>query len=315
MEQKSNHNINSIRVLYLLFVVSVLQVRIVYSQQKANFTQYISNDLVINPAYAGSEGALCVTFFHRSQWSGIDGAPQTQSLAVHSLFKSKNIGLGLYVINDKIGIHGILTAQSTYAYRIQLKKETFLSLGLQFGLNQIKSDFNSLTNQIQNPNDPKISSSNLSEINFEFGSGIYFLSPRLNLGISMPNMLQEKIQTDSINYSLPSNNIYFLGRYKIPINSNVTLQPGILVKYLPGLPISYDMSLAAIINKVLLIGVSYRPQESGSVIIQAMFTPQFKIGYAYDYPLANTKSIGSNAHEIMISYLFSFTNKKISKPR
>lgn len=315
MTQYINHIKNFKRILYLLVVLAIMHFNEAYSQQKAHFTQYISNELLINPAYAGTEGALSVALFHRSQWSEIEGAPTTQSFTAHSLFKSKNVGLGLSVVNDKIGIHGILTANTSYAYRIQLKRDTYFSFGLQFGINQLKSDFNSLANQIQNANDPKIYSSNLSRTNFEFGSGIYLKSPRVNLGISIPNMLREKIQTDSIDYSLPNNNVYFLGRYKIPLSNNVTFQPGILVTYIPGLPVSYDINLATVINEVLLLGASYRPEESVSAIIQAMFTPQFKIGYAYDYPLASESSIGSNSNEFMISYLFSFSNHKISKPR
>lgn len=315
MTKGINHIGNYKKVLYFVLVIVVTITQQAFGQQRAHFTQYITNELVINPAYAGAEEALSVALLYRSQWSDIEGAPVTQSFTAHSLFKSKNVGLGLSVINDKIGIHGILTAHSSYAYRIQLNEETFLSFGLQFGLNQRKSDFNSLSGQVQNANDPKLYSSNSSKTSFEFGSGLYLKSSRLNLGISIPNMLPEKTRSDSIDFSLTNNNIYFLGRYKIPVNSNVSFQPGILVKYLQGLPVSYDINLAAVINDVLLLGLSYRTQESINAIIQAKLTPQLKIGYAYDYPLAKVGGVGSNSNEFMVSYLFRFSNYRISKPR
>lgn len=314
MTKGINHIGNYKKALYFVAVIVVTITQQAFGQQRAHFTQYITNELVINPAYAGAEEALSVALLHRSQWSDIEGAPVTQSFTAHSLFKSKNVGLGLSVINDKIGIHGILTAHSSYAYRIQLNEETFLSFGLQFGLNQRKSDFNSLSDQVQNANDPKLYSSNISKTSFEFGSGLYLKSSWLNLGISIPNMLPEKTLSDSINISL-ANNIYFLGRYNIPVNINVSFQPGILVKYVQGLPVSYDINLAAIINDVLLLGMSYRTQESINAIIQAKITPQLKIGYAYDYPLAKVGGVGSNSNEFMISYLFRFLNFRISKPR
>lgn len=297
----------------LLLVMMISQPGL--SQQYAQFTQYISNELMINPAYAGAEEALSISLLHRAQWSGIEGAPTTQSLTAHSLFKSNKIGLGLAVVNDKIGIHHILTASSSFAYRIQIRQETFLSFGLQFGINQVKSDFNSLTGYIQNPNDPALNKANLSETNFEFGSGIYLITPRLNMGISMPNMLNNNIEADSINYSLLDNNVFFLFRYSIPITNNFTLQPGFLVKYTQSMPLSMDINLAAVVNNVLLFGISYRIKESVNPIIQARITPQFKIGYAFDYPLATVDSYGSNSHEFMVSYLFSFSKQKVSRLR
>lgn len=308
--------VNSKKMLHLFAVpLIVLISQQVFSQQRAQFTQYISNELLINPAYAGAEEALSVSLLHRTQWAAIEGAPTTQAFAGHSLLGSNKFGMGVTVISDKIGIHKILTASSSFAYRIQLKKDAFLSFGLQFGVNQKKSDFSSLAGQIQNPNDPKINSSNLSETSFEFGSGIYLITPRLNIGISMPNMLNENSTIDSLGYNLLDNNLYFLTRYSIPITNNFTIQPGFLIKYINGLPLSLDLNLAAVINNVLLVGLSYRWEESINPIVQAKITPQFKIGYAFDYPLTEANSYGSNSHEFMLSYLFSFSKHKVSRLR
>ena len=312
----TKHIINTKRTLQVITcALTILISQQSFGQQRAQFTQYISNELLINPAYAGAEEALSVSLFHRIQWADIDGAPTTQAFTAHSLVNSNKIGLGLSVINDKIGIHKILTASASFAYRIQLKEDAYLSFGLQFGVNQKKSNFSSLSGQIQNPNDPKLNGGDLSESNFEFGSGIYLITPRLNIGISMPNMLNENTTIDSLGYNLLDNNLFILARYSIPITSNFSLQPGFLAKYVTGSPISLDINLAAIINKVLLIGASYRIEESISPIVQAKITPQFKIGYAYDYPLASASSYGSNSHEFMISYLFSFSQHKVSRLR
>ena len=307
---KSKKMLSILAALLLLFASQQ-----VFSQQRAQFTQYISNELLINPAYAGAEEALSISLFHRMQWSDIEGSPTTQAFSGHSLMGSNKLGLGLIVINDKIGIHNIITASSSFAYRIQLNKDAFLSFGLQFGVNQKRSDFSSLSGQIQNPNDPKINSSNISEVNFEFGSGIYLITPRLNIGISMPNMLNENTTMDSLGYNLLDNNLYFLTRYSIPISHNFSIQPGFLVKYINDSPLSVDLNLATVINNVLLIGVSYRWEESINPIVQAKITPQFKIGYAYDYPLAGANSYGSASHEFMLSYLFSFSQHKVSRLR
>ena len=174
---------------------------------------------------------------------------------------------------------------------------------MQFGFNQLKSDFSSLAGQIQNINDPKLNSANISRTRFVFGSGIYLKGPRFNLGFSIPDMVSE------------NNHIYLLGSYNIIVNDNMDFLPGILFNYAKGLPLSYDINLASEINEVILFGLSYRSQKSIGAIIRTKLTPQFKIGYSFDYPMASSSSTGNNSHEFMISYLFSFANNKISKPR
>jgi type IX secretion system PorP/SprF family membrane protein len=316
MTRSSTQIVNSKNILQLFAVLLfVLVSQQLFSQQRAQFTQYISNELLINPAYAGAEEALSISLLHRTQWSDIEGSPTTQALAGHSLVGSNKIGLGVTIVNDKIGIHKILTASASFAYRIQLKQDAFLSFGLQFGVNQTNSDFGSLSGQIQNPNDPKLNGGNISESNFEAGSGIYLITPRLNIGISMPNMLNENTSIDSLGYNLLDNNLYFLTRYSIPLTKNFTVQPGFLIKYINDSPLSLDVNLATVINRVLLVGISYRWQESINPIVQAKITPQLKIGYAYDYPFTGADSYGSNSHEFMLSYLFSFSQHKVSRLR
>ena len=303
------------KALSIIVICTLLISHYSNGQQRPQFTQYISNELVINPAYAGAEGSLSVSFLHRNQWAGIEGAPTTQSFTAHSLINNNNVGLGLVVLNDQIGIHSIITASSSFAYRLQLKKETYLSFGLQLGANQQKSDFNSLASQVQTANDPTLNASDISKTTVEVGSGIYLSNSKLSLGISMPNMLNTTSEFDSIPYSVLNNDLFLLTRYRLAINSNITLQPGLLMKYNRSIPVSIDFNLAGEINKVLLLGISYRIQESLNYMVQAKLTPQFKLGYALDAPLKGEDSFGVNSHEFMISYMFHFANSKISQPR
>ena len=317
MMQRINHHIDhkKIALATVLLVIGILNCADA-QRQRAQFTQYISNELIINPAYAGAEEALNVALQHRSQWSGFEGAPTTQTLTAHSLFKSKNVGLGLLIINDKIGVHKVLDAMTSYAYHLYLNESTTLSFGLQVGFNQRKSDYSSLSSQLQVSNDPTLDGASLQETSFAFGSGIYLKGAKFNLGISMPDMLPSTSYLDETSgLSFDRNNIYFIGRYRFTVTNNVHLQPGLLVKYLHGFPLSYDANLAGIFNDVLLVGFSYRSLESVSSMVQAKITPQLKIGYSFDYGLEQLEGFGSNSHEFMISYLFHFSNYEISSPR
>lgn len=287
-----------------------------WAQQIGQYTQYFSNQLVINPAFAGADEALSLTLVHRSQWTGLDGAPTTQTLTAHSLFKSNHVGLGATIINDKIGIHQNLTINTSYAYHLQVRPDAYFSLGLQVGLNHKQSDFGSLAGHVGNSNDPSIAQDNQSRTYPELGAGFYYRDPRLHLGLSVPNMLSKKVEvTDSISVELNKPQYFFYTRYRVPIAHNIKLQPGLLIKYLPGVPLSFDLHLAAIFNEVLLTGLSYRSFESVDLVVQAKLTPQLKAGYNYDYPIGKVGLLSNSSHELMLNYVFKYSKYKIKRPR
>ena len=288
----------------------------VCGQQIGQYTQYFSNELIINPAFAGAQEALSLTMVHRSQWTGLDGAPSTQTLSAHSLFKNKHIGLGASIINDKIGIHRNLTFNTSYAYHLQVDNDAYLSFGLQLGVNHKQSDFGSVAGQVQNLNDPSISGFTETTTAIEMGTGLYYRDSRLHLGLSAPKLFSSKTSfNDSISRDLNKPHYFLYSRYRLPVNRNLKLQPGILVKYLPGVPVSFDFHFAAIFNDVLLTGISYRSFESIDLALQAKLTPQLKAGYNFDYPIGDVGELSHSSHEIMLNYLFKFSKYKIKRPR
>ena len=297
----------------LLITFSVLGIR---AQQIGQYTQYFSNELIINPAFAGVHEALSITAVHRSQWTGLEGAPSTQTLSAHSLFKNKHIGLGGSIINDRVGIHQNLTINTNYAYHLQVKADAYLSMGLQVGINHKQSDFGSLSGQTQNPNDPSISSFRETTTSLEVGTGLYYRDSRLHVGLSAPKLFSNKSKlSDSITIDLNKPHYFLYSRYRVPLNHNVKIQPGLLVKYLPGVPVSFDFHLAAIFNDVLLTGVSYRSFESLDLVLQAKLTPQLKAGYNFDYPLGKVGELSRSSHEVMLNYIFKYSKFKVKRPR
>ncbi|MCB0495572.1 MAG: type IX secretion system membrane protein PorP/SprF [Cyclobacteriaceae bacterium] len=282
-------------------------------QQSPQFTQYMSSQLWINPAYAGADDALNIALLYRSQWANVDGSPITQALTAHSLVKNEKLGMGLTIINDKIGIHSALDAHPSFSYRILFKKGTFLAFGLQAGVQYRNSDYAQLSNQVQNANDPGLSSTSVSQTAFDVGTGIYFKTPKLSLGLSVPSMMNTYYNSSEFDFS--KNAYYFLGNYTFRVNSNFKLQPGLLLKYLNGLPLSFDANLTGNINEVLFLGVTYRSQSSLNGMCQVKITPQLTFGYAYDYPLPSNDILSSYSNEFLVSYLFDFYKKKISNAR
>ena len=304
------------KIVCLAAILAFMPCFTTLAQQLGQFTQYISNGLVINPAYAGADRVLSLTVVNRSQWSGIDGAPTTQTFSGHSLFKKEHFGLGMIVINDKIGVHNNLNALGVYSYRLRFSEDTYLSMGIQMGMNHKKSDYASLATQTQIPNDPKLSNLSVVQTSFEFGAGIYFKSPKLEAGLSAPKLFPGKSEyNDSISLELNRSHYFLLVRYLSRLNHNMEIQPGFLVKHLPGLPLSVDLNMDLIFKKVILLGLSYRSYGSINSTLQAKITPQLKFGYSFDFPVAKNAVLDGSSHELMVNYLFKFSNHGISGSR
>ncbi len=304
------------KIKYFLLMIMCLISKNLYSQSAIQFSQYFSNQLVLNPAYAGSEDALSLTMVHRNQWSGVDGAPKTTTLTAHTMFKNQHTGLGVNFFVDQINIHKNVNFSGIYSYRIKTGKNSYLNLGLQAGIYYLNSDYTSLIGGTQ-IDDPGIGYENISESAFQFGTGIYFKNKNLEVGLSAPILYSTGIDhMDNESSFLGTTQHYFLfTRYKIRISPDVQLNPGFLLKSNPGWPLAYDINVDTWIKEVLMLAVSYRSYETISSIVQVKVLPQMKIGYSFDFPLSKAQSRNFNSHEIMINYLFKYKDYNVKNPR
>ena len=284
------------------------------AQQKVQFTQYMFNEVVINPAYAGADEALSLTFIQRKQWANIDSSPSTQTFSAHTLFKKKHFGLGATIINDKIGVHRNLSALSTFAYHLKVGKASYLSMGLQGGIHSRKSDYARLASGANM--DPKLFDAAVSYTAFDLGMGFYYRSPKFHVGLSAPELLPEEFSlNDSTSVTLKDANYFVFAKYTISLNENMDLQPSILLKYFAGIPLSYDMNMSLIFRKVLTVGLSYRKKESLDVMLRGQITPQMQFGYSYDHPIGEVSKVSNGSHELMLNYVFKYVKSKVDSPR
>ena len=285
------------------------------AQQKEQFTQYMFNGLILNPALAGSDEALSITFLNRRQWSGIEGAPVTQTLSVHTPLANGRTGIGLYLVNDKIGVHRNQSFQGSYSYRIHVAENAYLSMGLQAGLNVHRSDYTSLGNT-SSLNDPKIANGSISSTAFNVGAGLSYKSEHFEAGLSVPEIVPENILlNDTTRVPWQRAQYFFFSRYSIPLNDILDFEPSVLIKYMRGVPVSYDINACILIKKALMLGLSYRKQESVDFLLKARVMPQLQLGYAYDYGTGEVSRAGNGAHELLINYIFKFSNDNVASPR
>jgi type IX secretion system PorP/SprF family membrane protein len=268
------------------------------------------NNLAINPAYAGADEHASITIVARDQWGRINNAPSTQSIAAHTLF-AKRVGVGLVLMHDRIGVHRNTNALASYAYHLRAGKKGFLSFGLQAGVTNFRSDYPSLAGS---SNDPLLSNY-LRDTKFNVGAGLYFRSPKIDFGLSFPGLISRKVQfSDTVTVNFRSADILSYLRYRFRLGANFNLQPSLLVKYFPNLPVSFDTNWMLIYKQVISFGVSYRNNESVDMIIKLQLTPRLEAGYAYDYPMKNG-TLNSVSHELMLHYVFRKSTKNIEAPR
>ena len=284
------------------------------AQQKVQFTQYMFNEVVINPAYAGADEALSLTFIQRKQWANIESSPSTQTLSAHTLFKKRNFGLGATIINDKIGVHRNLSALSAFAYHLKVGKDSYLSMGLQGGIHSRKSNYGRLASGANM--DPKLFDAAVAYTAFDLGMGFYFRSPRLHVGLSAPELLPEEFSlNDSTSITLRNANYFLFAKYRISVSETVEIEPSMLLKYFAGIPLSYDINMSMIFRKVLTLGVSYRKKESIDIMLRGQLTPQMQFGYSYDHPIGEVSKVSNGSHELMINYVFKYVKSKVDSPR
>ena len=304
---------NCPRILIALMILVFIAVQ-AGAQQKVQFTQYMFNGLVINPAYAGADEALSLTFIQRKQWANIENSPSTQTLSAHTLFKRKHLGLGFTLLHDKIGVHRNLSALTNIAYHLRVGQESFLSLGLQAGVRSRKSNYASLA--ISGAVDPRVNDASVSNTAFDFGMGIYYRSPRLHIGLSAPELLPEEFSiNDTMAIRLNNMNLFLFSKYTIMVNEYFDLEPSLLLKYMKGIPISFDMNMNLVFRKVLSLGLSYRKNESLAFMLKGQLTPQLQFGYSYDHSVGEVSRASNGSHELMVNYVFRYVESKVVSPR
>lgn len=300
----------SLLTRYSLFLSFSLFVSFAHAQQAPQFTQFMFNNLIVNPAYAGADRVGTINFLSRSQWTGVEGAPSTFAFAAHGPIK--NIGLGVTLLHDRIGVHKNTTILTNYAYHIRIAEQTTLSMGLQAGVNNLKTDYTSLPSSV---GDPRASSS-VNEMFFQFGAGIYLKSSRLQLGLSAPTLLSNTVQlNDSVSINFNRSTMYGLLRYRFSLSEKLDFEPGVLLKYFQGLPAAIDINALFAYRKVIAVGLGYRHKESMNALLWLQLTHQLRLAYSYDYPIDLASKLSTSSHELMVQYQFKKRERNISSPR
>lgn len=274
--------------VFLPLVLIGITLQSLVAQQDAQYTQYMFNTMSVNPAYAGSRGQLSLAALYRSQWVGLNGAPETFTLNLHSPIRNSKLGYGISIVNDNIG-DGVV--QETYidavvSYTLDLDLEKKLSFGLSVGGDLISLDFN----RLRNFDEEVVQQDNIdNQFSPNFGLGVYYHTDKFYAGLSVPNILETEYfdnsagDANSINFlSTERINFYLITGYVFELNPNLKFKPALLTKAVGGAPLQVDISASFLFADRFSFGGAYRWDAAVSALAGFQITEQIMLGLAYD---------------------------------
>lgn len=303
---------NKKKFFALLGLCSVMGMQ---AQQDPHYSQYMFNQSVFNPAYAGSQEGLSAGVLHRQQWQGLEGAPVTSTAFVHSRV-GKKVGVGISFIRDAIGPTEENNVYADVSYTLDIAPGHFLALGVKGGMSfQRIGFFDEVFNNVPDADDPAFAE-NTSNQFFNIGAGVFYYSDKYYVGVSVPNFLENTyVEKNNAKFGTDAMHIFLTSGYAFDLSKNWELKPSTMVKYAVGAPISFDVNLNTRFKKKLEFGVSYRIDDSFGGMINYAVLPNLKVGYAYDYISSGLNSQTKGSHEAFIIFDLFYKKKVSSSPR
>lgn len=270
-------------------------------------SQYLFNGLLINPAYAGSRDALTANMTWRNQWVGMEGAPSTQALSVHSPLTRRKFGVGLLLVNDQIGVSRQTGVFANYAYRIRFKKAK-LQLGVGGGVSMLQADYTAV--QLGEAGDVAYGNDVRGALVPNFSAGGFYWTKKYFIGVSMPFFLAHTFDPAtekwrSLSRSSQYQPMLFTGMVHA-FNKDLKLKPAMLVRYQVASGIQADLSCHAVYKERLWAGISWRTSDAIVLMFEVLPTPQWRLGYAYDIGISGLAPYHGGSHELMLQYEFGY---------
>jgi len=300
----------------LLLVLSMASCFVSIGQFDPHFTQYMFNEAIINPGYAGSRECLSGTMLYRQQWVGLDGAPTTLTGSVHSPIMDGKLGAGINFVNEKIGVSQRTSFSVNAAYKLKLRNAT-LSYGLQLGLVSLSENLAQLN--LQNDQQFVVSSGNKTAPNLGFG--MYYSTEKWYGGISIPRMIHNRIDVSTGSTEVQNSlnvgyfHYYLTGGGVIAVNNLIKVRPNAMLKAVKGAPAQLDLNANVLFNDMIWAGLGYRTGDDVNFMLGAFINKQLRVGYSYDYTLSMLQDYNTGSHEIMIGYDLNFSKDKMVSPR
>ncbi len=300
------------RTFMMLFLIFT-SVNSLKAQSEPMYSQYMFNMSAINPAYVGSRGVVNLNYLGRSQWSGITGAPKTNTISIDGSNLKGNMGLGVQVYNDQIGVFKRNGLNLMASSRVKISENGILSGGIQLGVLNQRKNYTDVVN-IYDKNDAKFQE-NKSVTDATLGAGVYYNTDNFYAGVSMPNVLNSTDMNSSGIQKVSIKHLYITAGYVFDLSEDVKIKPSSLMKVVSGAPIEFDFNTNLWLKDMIGLGVSYRTGDAVVGMAELQLNKNLRIGYAYDYTFSALKAFTTGSNEVMFRYEFGKEAKNIKSTR
>ncbi|WKK83193.2 PorP/SprF family type IX secretion system membrane protein [Marivirga arenosa] len=284
----------AIKLILLVLIPFCLQ-----AQNDPLYNQYFFNQAIINPAYTGVNNVLNATALSRTQWAGVEGAPITNTLNVTNSFLKNKIGVGANLIFDRFGINNNTEFSLMYSYKIITPLGNVFSMGLQAGLVNYNYDYNRLN--LQYLDDTILNDAQPSVTKENFGFGFWYMSKNYYIGLSVPRLLDVRVNDGGSQSTRYRRHYYLSGGYVFDQLFSFKFKPSILVMYVDNENYAVDINTSFLLNEAIWLGASIRNFSALGLNTQLKIDESIKFGYAFELPINNTALTGLGTHSLMIS--------------
>ncbi len=295
----------------LMFLIISLSA---YCQQDPQYTQYMFNTMSVNPAYAGSRGHTTITALARTQWVGLEGAPDSQTLSYDTPLGYSGVGLGVNLTNDAIGPSNETYLDANVSYAIRTGEDGNLALGLKLGGRMFNVDWNK--GVYRDKGDASLKA-NINKFLPTIGAGIYYYQPNWYLGLAIPNFLRTEHYNDVLsggNVAIERMHYFLIAGYVFDLSETVKFKPAVLSKIVSGAPLSIDVSANFLFNEKFRAGIAWRWDDSISALLGFNISESAQIGFAYDLTTSNYSNYNSGTYELMLRWEI-FRDAAVKSPR
>ncbi|GIZ09150.1 membrane protein [Flavobacterium sp. UMI-01] len=285
-----------------------------FAQQDSQYTHYMYNTMTINPAYAGSRGVTSIFGLHRTQWVGLDGAPVTNAVSIHSPILNSRVGVGLSFVNDKIGASDQNSISADVSYTIPTSETFDLSFGIKATADLLNVDYTKLDRY--HTNDPKFQNNIDNVFSPNIGAGLYLHSDKMYLGFSVPNFFNVRHFDDNISDAVVERlHYYLIGGYVFDFSPNVKFKPAFLTKMVSGAPLQVDVSANVLLQEKVTLGLAWRWDAAATAMAGFQVSNGLFVGYSYDFETTKLANYNSGSHELFLRFELFTIQKKVITPR
>lgn len=336
-----NHKVLCCILMAMLFTLSIK------AQQKPQYTQYVMNNYVLNPALSGIENYIDLRIGHRQQWQGLQNAPKTsfvsanwalgkdylwnnalsfeqdgndprgRSYAQYYTASPAHHGMGVYALSDRAGALSTAVFNLSYAYHLAVGQRLNLSLGISAGVSRTAIDENSLL--LENPNDPALSNAGRKLIRPDLATGVWLYGRRFFTGIALQQLVPNDIGFHDGSTLQPAAkqipHLFLTGGYKFDLTEDISATPSIMMKWIAPAPTSVDLNVKMAFRDRIWLGAGYRKDDAASLMAGFNINHLVNLTYSYDFTTSELNRVSNGSHELVLGILLNNVYKVVCPQR